>query len=327
MKSDKSCVIPTQTIQAPALSLTLSDHQPWLRDWAKHLRTERKLAASSVARYENNVLRLLECVAAQLPGQILALAPAAARVRDAIGKLHRKGLGGKSLAQVLAAGRSYFRFLEREGVIDSNPAAAIRAPKSSRKLPSVLDADAACQLVEVPIDEPLGLRDRAMLELFYGAGLRLSELVALNWPDLDLEENAVRILGKGQKTRIVPVGTHAQSALFALKNSQSLTTDMQQGAVFLSKLGRRISPRAVQLRLKTLAQRQGVFQRVYPHLFRHSSASHLLESSADLRSVQEFLGHADIRTTQIYTHLNFQHLAQVYDAAHPRARRAKTSGS
>jgi len=313
----------TQAAPSAAFLNSLGEHTLWLQAWVKHLRTERKLAASSVARYEKNVARLLACVAAQLPGQALALAPAAASVRDAIGKLYRQGLGGKSLAQVLAAGRSYFRFLEREGAVDANPAAAIRAPKSARKLPSVLDADAACKLVEVPVDAPLGLRDRAMLELFYGAGLRLSELVGLNWPDLDLPENAVRVLGKGQKTRIVPLGSHAQSALSALLASAILTTEQQQGAVFLSNLGRRISPRAVQLRLKTLAQRQGVFQRIYPHLFRHSSASHLLESSADLRSVQEFLGHADIRTTQIYTHLNFQHLAQVYDAAHPRARRVK----
>ncbi len=298
-------------------SATLTEHTPWLIRWAEHLTSERKLAASSVARYQHNVARILAVIAAQLPGQPLSLTPAAARLRDGIGKLHRQGLGGKSLAQVLAATRSYFRFLEREGAVDVNPAAAIRAPKSARKLPAVLDADAACQLVEVPSDAPLGLRDRAMMELFYGAGLRLSELVGLNWLDIDLQDNAVRVLGKGQKTRIVPLGAHASTALIALQ--EDATT--KDGAVFLSKLGKRISHRAVQLRLKTLAQRQGVFQRIYPHLFRHSSASHLLESSADLRSVQEFLGHADIRTTQIYTHLNFQHLAQVYDAAHPRARR------
>ena len=327
MKAPKSLQIPTTITSPTELAALFSLHTPWQLAWAQHLSSERKLAASSVARYQHNVARLLTVVAVQLPGQTLALAPAAARIRDAIGKLHRQGLGGKSLAQVLAAGRSYFRFLEREGAVESNPAAAIRAPKSARKLPAVLDADAACQLIEVPVDAPLGLRDRAMLELFYGAGLRLSELVGLNWPDLDLQENAVRVLGKGQKTRIVPLGAHAQNALNALQASQVLTAEQQNGAVFLSKLGQRISARAVQLRLKTLAQRQGVFQRIYPHLFRHSSASHLLESSADLRSVQEFLGHADIRTTQIYTHLNFQHLAQVYDAAHPRARRVKAGQS
>jgi integrase/recombinase XerC len=296
----------------PELSLHTLPQQKWLQ----HLRSERQLSDSSVTRYHANVQRVLRTMAALAPGQALALQLPANALRNAIAKLHRAGLGGKSLAQVLAAVRSYGRFLEREGLIAAQTASAIRAPKVARKLPAVLDADAARALLSVPAEAALSARDLAMLELFYSSALRLHELVNLNWEDVDLAEAEARVLGKGKKMRLVPIGSHALRALQAL-HAQSAA---KAGAIFLAR-GKRISTRAVQLRIKVLAKKQGVFQRVYPHLFRHSSASHLLESSGDLRAVQEFLGHADIRTTQIYTHLNFQHLAQVYDAAHPRARR------
>ena len=185
-------------------------------------------------------------------------------------------------------------------------------------MPQVLDVDEAVQLVEVPTDAPLGQRDRALLELLYSSGLRVSELCALRWHDLDLDEGQVTVLGKGSKQRVVPVGSHARAALAAWRTESSAKPD---APVFPGRGGKPITSRAVQLRLRRIAQKQGLFKRVHPHLLRHTFASHVLESSGDLRGVQELLGHADLGTTQIYTHLDFQHLARVYDGAHPRAKR------
>ena len=243
-------------------------------------------------------------------------------IRAFVAAEHRRGLSPKSLQRRLSAVRSFYRWLLKNGRIAASPAAAIRAPKAPRKLPQVLDPDEAKVLVEVPTDVPLGLRDRALLELFYSSGLRLSELCALRWRDLDLADGLVTVLGKGNKQRSVPVGSHARNALAAWRGETGAAND---APVFPGRHGP-ITPRAVQLRLRQLAQRQGLFKRVHPHLLRHSFASHVLESSGDLRGVQELLGHADIATTQIYTHLDYQHLAKVYDAAHPRARRKKGDG-
>ncbi len=241
------------------------------------------------------------------------------RLRGFIAAEHRRGLTAKSLQRRLSACRGFYAWLLKHGRIDANPAATVRAPKAARKLPQVLDVDEAVQLVELPTDAPLGVRDRAILELFYSSGLRLSELCALRWHDLDLADGLVQVLGKGGKQRIVPVGSHACGALAAWRKESNGKNDTH---VFPGRgAGKPISPRAVQLRLRQLAQRQGIFKRVHPHLLRHSFATHVLESSGDLRGVQELLGHADIGTTQIYTHLDFQHLAKVYDGAHPRAKR------
>jgi integrase/recombinase XerC len=241
-------------------------------------------------------------------------------IRAFVAAEHRRGLSPKSLQRRLSAVRSFYRWWLKQGGIAANPAAAVRAPKAPRKLPQVLDADEAQALVEVPTDVPLGLRDRALLELFYSSGLRLSELCGLRWGDLDLDSGLVTVLGKGSKQRTVPVGSHACKALREWRADQGAPGD--KAPVFPGRHGP-ITPRAVQLRLRQLAQRQGLFKRVHPHLLRHSFASHVLESSGDLRGVQELLGHADIATTQIYTHLDFQHLAKVYDAAHPRAKRKR----
>ena len=243
------------------------------------------------------------------------------QLRAFVAAEHRRGLSPKSLQRRLSACRSFYRWLLRHGRIAASPAAALRAPKAPRRLPQVLDVDEASRLVEVPTDVPLGLRDRALLELFYSSGLRLSELCAVRWRDLDLAEGLVSVIGKGRKQRSVPVGSHARVALAAWRAERPADAD---APVFPGRNGP-ITPRAVQLRLRQLAQRQGLFKRVHPHLLRHSFASHVLESSGDLRGVQELLGHADIATTQIYTHLDFQHLAKVYDAAHPRAKRKKGS--
>lgn len=240
------------------------------------------------------------------------------QVRGFIAAEHRRGLSPKSLQRRLSACRSFYGWLLRQGRIAADPTAGIRAPKAPRKLPQVLDPDEAKALVEVPTDVPLGLRDRALLELFYSSGLRLSELCALRWRDLDLADGLVTVLGKGSKQRSVPLGSHARRALAEWRASTGAGND---ASVFPGRGGGPISSRAVQLRMRQLAQRQGLFKRVHPHLLRHSFASHILESSGDLRGVQELLGHADIATTQIYTHLDYQHLAKVYDAAHPRAKR------
>jgi integrase/recombinase XerC len=285
-------------------------------DFLAHLQVERRMSAHTLDAYRRDLIVLAEWTAAQgLPD--LAAVPNEA-LRRFVAAEHRRGLSPKSLQRRLSACRSFYQWLLKHGRVVANPAAGLKAPKAPRKLPQVLDADEAVRLVEVPTDVPLGLRDRALLELFYSSGLRLSELCGLRWGDLDLREGYVTVLGKGSKHRKVPVGSHARNALLAWQSEQGGNNGAQ---VFPGRGGAPISQRAVQIRLKQLAQRQGLFKHVHPHMLRHSFASHILESSGDLRGVQELLGHADIATTQIYTHLDFQHLAKVYDAAHPRAKR------
>jgi integrase/recombinase XerC len=285
-------------------------------DFLAHLEVERRMSAHTLDAYRRDLQALAEWSAAQGTGDPSALHTE--QLRQFIAAEHRRGLSPKSLQRRLSACRSFYRWLLRHGRIGANPAAALRAPKAPRKLPQVLDVDEAVQLVELPTDAPLGLRDRAMLELFYSSGLRLSELCALRWRDLDLAEGLVTVLGKGGKQRSVPVGSHARAALEAWRAESAGRAEQP---VFPGRGGAPIGARAVQIRLRRLAQRQGLFKRVHPHLLRHSFASHVLESSGDLRGVQELLGHADIATTQIYTHLDYQHLAKVYDGAHPRAKR------
>lgn len=239
-------------------------------------------------------------------------------IRQLIARKHREGREAGSLHHLLAACRAFFRYLAREGEVTRNPADGVRAPKLIRKLPQVLDVDEAAALVEIPTDGAESVQDRAMLELFYSSGLRIAELISLEWGALDAAEGMLRVTGKGSKTRIVPVGRKALAALANLREQSSGRNDER---IFPGRTGAPISPGAVRTRLKQWAKAQGIQKRVYPHLLRHSFASHLLESSGDLRSVQEMLGHADISTTQIYTHLDYQYLARVYDAAHPRAKR------
>ena len=286
-----------------------------IEDYLAHLQVERRMSAHTLDAYRRDLSALADWAKANGTDAIAALRPE--QVRAFIAAEHRRGLSPKSLQRRLSAIRSGFQWLLRHGRVAANPAAGIRAPKAPRRMPQVLDPDEAARLVEVPTDVPLGLRDRALLELFYSSGLRLSELCGLRWRELDLDDGTVRVLGKGGKQRVVPVGSHARRALGEWKRESGGDGD---APVFPGRNGP-ITPRAVQLRLRHLAQRQGLFKRVHPHLLRHSFASHVLESSGDLRGVQELLGHADIATTQIYTHLDFQHLAKVYDAAHPRAKR------
>jgi integrase/recombinase XerC len=292
------------------------DAQSQIDTWLTRLASERKASPHTIDGYRRDLSKLLRYMLAQQITAFNALEPN--RMRGFVAAEHRAGLSPKSLQRLLSSCRSLFRQLTREGQLAHDPLAGVRGPKVHRKLPQVLDVDEATALVEGDGADGLAVRDRAMLELFYSSGLRLSELIGLHWLDLDLDAGEVRVLGKGRKTRIVPVGRHAITALRALGEAEGREPE---SPVFRGRQGAPISPRTVQTRMKTLALRQGFAKHVHPHLLRHTFASHMLESSGDLRAVQELLGHADIATTQIYTHLDFQHLAKVYDAAHPRARR------
>ena len=247
-------------------------------------------------------------------------------VRGFIAARHRSGISGRTLQRNLSSLRSLVRYLIEHGILRHDPTQGLQVPKSARRLPQTLDADQARQLVAIPTNDPLAVRDRAMLELFYSSGLRLSELAGLDCRQLDLTDAVVTVTGKGRKQRSVPLGRHACEALRTWLKQRSEFVREAENAVFISRHGRRLSVRSIQQRLNHWAIRQGLPVHVHPHMLRHSFASHLLESSGDLRAVQELLGHADIGTTQVYTHLDFQHLARVYDAAHPRARRKNNSG-
>jgi integrase/recombinase XerC len=247
-------------------------------------------------------------------------------VRQYVAARHRSGASGKTIQRELSALRGLYRYLLREGRIGHNPGVGVRAPKTGRKLPATLGADQLCALLDhAPQsetgDEPLMIRDTAMIELFYSSGLRLTELISVNVGDIDQADALLTVTGKGAKTRRVPVGTKALAAIRVWLGVRGLLASPGETALFVSSRGRRIHPRTVEQRLQRWAQEQGATCGIHPHLLRHSFATHLLESSGDLRAVQELLGHSDIATTQIYTHLDFQHLAEVYDRAHPRAKR------
>ena len=288
----------------------------------RFLETLKHLSPHTQKAYQRDIATLLEYCKIQGVNKWSNLD--GRQIRGYAAWRHRQGIGGKSLQRNLSAVRAFYRYLINMGSADQNPAQGILAPKTPHKLPRALDVDQAAHLVSIEDQDPLAIRDRAMLELMYSSGLRLSELIQLNMGNLDLRDAVVTVLGKGKKTRTVPIG---RFAIAALQKWFALRQDMIKGeetAVFINRTGRRLTPRAFQLRLNKWAVKQGIATRVHPHMLRHSFASHLLESSGDLRAVQELLGHADIKTTQVYTHLDFQHLARVYDQAHPRARRKKT---
>lgn len=290
--------------------------QKHLRDYLAHLTLERRLSAHTATNYARDIATLIE-LAGDSPLDQLQIH----QIRRFVAQLHARGLGGKSLARMLSAWRGFFRYLARDHGYDNNPCLGLRAPKSPRTLPHALSPDEAGRLMDIGGDDVLAVRDKAMLELFYSSGLRLSELTGLAPADIDYSDATVRVTGKGSKTRIVPVGSHALAALKAWLDKRALMVKKEEGALFLSKNGGRLGPRAVEARVKHWSAKLGMSSRVHPHMLRHSFASHLLQSSGDLRAVQEMLGHASISTTQVYTQLDFQHLAKVYDAAHPRAKR------
>ncbi len=291
----------------------------WLARFERHLRSERRLSAHTVAAYHHDLQVLRSwCDETQIADWKLLTHQ---QIRSFAARIHARGLGGRSVQRHLAAVRSFLRYLLREGAIEHNPALDVRAPKSGKQLPHTLDVDQMARLLDSRSDDALLTRDLAIVELFYSSGLRLAELTSLSLRDLDLTSGQVRVLGKGQKERIAMVGSLAVKALRTWLAQRSTMAAGDETAVFVGRRGRPMSPRAVQLRVAALARAAGLPQHVHPHMFRHSFATHLLESSRNLRAVQELLGHASISSTQIYTHLDFQHLARTYERAHPRAKR------
>ena len=293
--------------------------QDRIQQYLDHLRDERGLSERTREAYSRDLAEFERFLTDSGIQSLTAVKEH--HVRASVAALHRRGRGGKSLQRFLSSVRGLYRWLLREKLAAQNPAAGVRAPKSPRKLPQTLDADAVGRLLEIPLDTPIAIRDKAIMELIYSSGLRLAEVTELGWNQVDLPGGMVTVRGKGNKTRMVPVGRVALDALKAWHREQVSMSGFDTSSVFTSRQGKAISQRAIQARIKYWAQRQGLPQRVYPHLLRHSFASHMLESSGDLRAVQELLGHSDISTTQIYTHLDFQHLASVYDKAHPRAKK------
>jgi len=285
------------------------------------LRTERRLSPHTAAAYGRDLEALLEYCAAHGIDSWGALDTQ--HLRSFAAQCHRRGLAPRSIQRRLSAVRSLCRFLIREGELRSDFTADVQAPKARKRLPTTLDADTMARLLAFRADGQLGVRDKAIMELFYSSGLRLAELLGLDLTDLDLRDRTVRVLGKGRKARIVPVGRQAADALSKWLAERGAVAAVDETAVFVGRNGRRLGPRIVQRRIARWARLQGLPEHVHPHLFRHSFASHLLESSGDLRAVQELLGHANISTTQVYTHLDFQHLARIYDVSHPRARRKR----
>ena len=326
---------------------------PLLSRFLEHLASERRASPHTLSNYRRDLARIGRWRLEQGIDGWADLRDEA--IRRYIAARHRGGIGGRTLARELSAVRGFFDFLLRERLVINNPARGLRAPKSPRRLPGNLDADTLSALLDADTataglvegeegegdgqpgsqvepekrpeagadNEPLALRDTAMVELFYSSGLRLAELIAIDVRDIDPADALLTVVGKGAKTRRVPVGKAALRAVDAWLGVRPLLALRDEPALFVSSRGRRIHPRTVQTRLKHWAQLRGAHRNLHPHLLRHSFASHLLESSGDLRAVQELLGHADIATTQVYTHLDFQHLAQVYDQAHPRARKRR----
>lgn len=286
--------------------------------YLEHLRSERQVSVHTLDGYRRDLARLAALCEKSSIHEWSAL-----QVRDLrlfVARLHQQGLASRSLARLLSATRGLYQYLIREDRCRHDPADGLAAPKGARKLPRTLDTDRTAQLLDGGVeDDFIARRDQALLELFYSSGLRLSELVGLDLEWLDLKDGLVRVHGKGNKVRELPVGRAARQAIEAWLPLRA-TVSPQDNAVFIGRSGKRLTPRAIQLRVREAGVRE-LGQHLHPHMLRHSFASHMLESSQDLRAVQELLGHADIATTQIYTHLDFQHLATVYDQAHPRARR------
>jgi integrase/recombinase XerC len=285
----------------------------------QYLAKERRLSVHTDSNYARDLTALTRFCGQEGIADWPALEHAHVRLFAA--RSHAGGLAPRSVQRRLSAVRSFLNFLIREAVVTQNCAVDVRAPKGQRRLPVTLDADTMGRLLEIPAQDLLAVRDRAIMELLYSSGLRLAELIGLNLPDLNAADRTVRVLGKGSKTRVVPVGAKALAALAEWTTARRDLVRDGNAAVFVGSTGRRLGARAIQKRVEYWAVRQGLPMHVHPHLFRHSFASHLLESSGELRAVQELLGHADIATTQVYTHLDFQHLARIYDASHPRARR------
>ncbi len=287
-----------------------------IKEFEEHLRTERRLSGHTTISYRRDLEKLaIWCAESELLLENITTHD----IRACLSYLHKSGLGGKSIQRWLSSLRTFFNYGMKNQWFDKNPANGLTAPKSPKKLPRTLDVDQAKKLLSFTTTNWIDYRDHAIIELLYSSGLRLAELSGLNLTDLDLKERSVRVIGKGSKTRSLPVGRQAIDALKIWLQCRQNKIATESSAMFLSIYGKRLSSRSIQDRLKKISIRQGMQGKIHPHMLRHSFASHMLESSGDLRAVQELLGHQNISTTQIYTHLDFQHLAKVYDEAHPRA--------
>ena len=301
--------------------MTTSGRDGWIERFLNHLQHHRRLSLHTVNNYRRDLLRLNEFAEHQHLTEWKLLD--AHHVRSYVAWRYRNGLDGRTLQRELSALRSFFNYLIGEGAAAHNPGVDIPAPKSEKRLPNHLNVDQAARLLEINGDDPLTLRDKAIMELFYSSGLRLAELLSLDIDSIDARDATVQVTGKGAKSRVVPVGRMALAAIDQWAKARTLLAAPEEKALFIGRTGKRLSPRSVQQRMRHWSIQQGIDGNVHPHMLRHSFASHLLESSGDLRAVQELLGHSDIATTQIYTHLDFQHLAKVYDQAHPRATRRR----
>ena len=295
------------------------DDTGWIDRFIRHLEFERRLSPLTCENYRRDLKTLAAWCEKSGVGSWGDLNSEHVRAYSA--SCFRKGLSARSIQRRLSASRTFFRYLMREKKVEKNPITSVSAPKGKKRLPGNLDTDRMARLLAIPGDGAIIDRDRAILELLYSSGLRLAELVDLDIGDVDMHDATVHVTGKGNKDRVVPVGRQALKALRQWSITRSDLADADEKAMFVSNRGTRISSRSVQARVKHWAKKQGIDANVYPHLFRHSFATHVLESSHDLRGVQELLGHANISTTQVYTHLDFQHLAQIYDQTHPRARK------
>lgn len=305
---------PGNSAESEASPFTLQ-----IQEWLASLRSESRVSPHTLDAYRRDLLQF-----ARLSPEIAAMSGITAeQIRSHVGRLHRKGLAPKSIARKLSAIRSFLSDGVANGQIPSNPAEDVTAPRAERRLPETLDPDQIQHLLAGAGNEhdPVTLRDLAIMELMYSSGLRLSELVGCNVADLDLDQGLVRVTGKGQKTRITPIGKQAREAILRWMDVRCQFAADGNPALFVSQRGSRLHPRSVQARLAAWQKKRALTSRLHPHMLRHSFASHMLESSGELRAVQEMLGHADISTTQIYTHLDYQHLAKVYDRSHPRARK------
>ena len=289
-----------------------------LTEYLEFLNFERGLSPLTRENYARDITQLIKLADTNALNSLQNI-----HIRRFIASLHSKGLGGKSIARMLSSWRGFFEFLVNRKGFTSNPVIGLRAPKSPKTLPQALSIEQAVKLVDISDDAVLSVRDHAILELFFSSGLRLSEVVNLNIDALDFTEGTVIVTGKGNKTRIVPMGGHAIEAIqkWLILRVNITLKDTASKPVFIGLQGRRVGARNLQLRLKEWSIKQGINSSVHPHMLRHSFASHVLQSSGDLRAVQEMLGHANISTTQVYTHLDFQHLSKTYDAAHPRAKK------
>ena len=291
--------------------------QNMLDGYLAYLANERQYSPLTSENYARDIRQLFKAA-----GDLSLLELHSHQIRRFVAQLHGSGLGGKSLARMLSAWRGFYVYLMREKICANNPCVGLRAPKSARNLPHTLSPDEAVRMVALPDDDDiLTIRDKAMFELLYSSGLRLAELVSLDPQALDFADASVRVTGKGNKTRIVPIGSHAIAALQQWLLARTGLVNPIESALFVSRNGTRLGARSVQLRMKEWGIKQGISSNVHPHVLRHSFASHVLQSSGDLRAVQEMLGHASISSTQIYTHLDFQYLSKIYDSAHPRAKK------